>query len=407
VLYSPVVALAAWHVLASLVSRIHTAREVSAATTRASLLVSCVPALLSLALFVSPNYVYQREMVTRRVVCLDAASGKRLWQSDVFTTPPEAKFAGNSHATPTPSVVEDTIVASFGPGIAAFDLNGQLLWSKTFPHWIESSIYGAGSSPVTDGGAVFLTKDREYDAQQHSRVISYSLETGTELWSNTPQFAHDGYATPVVHDDGGRKLLLTLTSRNLVGYVVDSGAMAWRVKIPVSTPIPSLIAENGRLYVSGGKGGNGYTAAYQLRQNAPPDVLWTGHHSPADVSSPVLYKGRLFTISSTGIMMCYDAESGEVLWRHRVGSGLGAFYASLVAADDKVYAVRSNGTTYVIAAEDKFRLISESSLPGEIFASPAFAADCLFLRTVSSLYCIGSDDSVAAPHSDRVASLTR
>jgi hypothetical protein len=52
VLYSPVVALAAWHVLASLVSRIHTAREVSAATTRASLLVSCGcgPTLVEIAL---------------------------------------------------------------------------------------------------------------------------------------------------------------------------------------------------------------------------------------------------------------------------------------------------------------------------------------------------------------------
>jgi len=46
----------------------------------------------------------------------------------------------------------------------------------------------------------------------------------------------------------------------------------------------------------------------------------------------------------------------------------------------------------VIAAEDKFRLISESSLPEEIFASPAFAADCLFLRTVSALYCIGNEE---------------
>ena len=108
------------------------------------------------------------------------------------------------------------------------------------------------------------------------------------------------------------------------------------------------------------------------------------------MSSPVLYKGRLFTITSTGVMVCYDADSGDVIWRHRVGSRLGVFYASLMAAGDKVYAVRSNGTTYVIAAEDRFRLIAQSSLREEIFASPALAADCLFLRTTSALYCIGS-----------------
>jgi outer membrane protein assembly factor BamB len=391
VLYSPVVALAAWHLLESLVSRIRTGGEVEAVTNRGSRLVSSVPALLSIAFFVSPNYLYHAEMLTRRLVCLDTATGKRVWQTDVFTTPPEAKSALNSHATPTPTVVEDSIVVAFGPGIAVINLNGQLLWLKMFPNWIRNSVYGAGSSPISDGEVVFVTNDREYEAQEPSWVIAYSLKTGNELWSNRPQFAHDGYATPVIYDDGYRKLLLTLTSNTLVGYDLASGAMAWRLRIPVSVPIPSLIAERGKLYVTG-RMGDGYTAAYQLRQNAAPDELWTSHQSPADVSSPVLYKGRLFTISSTGIMVCYDAESGEIIWRQRVGSGLGVFYASLVAADDKVYAVSSNGTTYVIAVEDKFRLISESSLPEEIFASPAFAADCLFVRTASALYCIGNKD---------------
>jgi outer membrane protein assembly factor BamB len=388
VVYSPVVALAAWHLLESLVRRIQAAGEVRAVTTQGSRVVSSVPALLSLALFVSPNYLHNREMLTRRLVCLDTATGMRVWERDVFTTTAERKSAPNSHATPTPSVVEDSIVVAFGPGIAAFNLNGRLLWSKMFPQWIESSIYGAGSSPVTDGEAVFVTNDREYEAQQDSRVIAYSLKTGNELWSNTPQFAHDGYSTPVIYDDGYRRLLITITSNTVVAYDTASGAMAWRLKIPVSQAIPSPIVERGRLYVTGGR----VTAAYQLRQNAAPDELWMSNQSPNDVSSPVLYKGRLFTISSIGIMVSRDAGTGKIVWRERVGSRLGVFYASLVAADDKVYASRSNGTTYVIAVEDKFRLISQSSLPEEIFASPAFAADCLFLRTVAALYCIGSKD---------------
>jgi outer membrane protein assembly factor BamB len=385
VLYSPVVALASWHLFESLLSRIGGAAEVRAATTQGSRLVGSVPALLSFGLFVSPNYLQHNEMLTRRLVCLDTATGVRLWQTDVFTTAAERKSSLNSHATPTPSVVEDGIVAAFGPGIAVFNLNGRLLWSRTFPHWIENSIYGAGSSPVTDGEAVFVTNDREYEARRHSRVIAYSLKTGNELWSNTPQFARDGYSTPVIYYDGSRKLLLALTSGNLVAYDTASGVMAWRLKISVSQAVPSPIVEGGRLYVTGG---SGYTAAYQLRHNTAPAELWMSSQSPADVSSPVLYRGRLFTISSTGIMVCYDAGTGKIVWRQRVGSGLGVFYASLVAADDKVYAVRSNGTTYVIAVEDKFRLISESSLAEEIFASPAFAADCFFVRTVSALYCI-------------------
>jgi outer membrane protein assembly factor BamB len=90
-------------------------------------------------------------------------------------------------------------------------------------------------------------------------------------------------------------------------------------------------------------------------------------------------------------MVSYDARSGQVIWRQRLNSAGGNFYASLVAADDKVYAVSSSGTAYVVAARDTFRLVSESALPEEVFASPAISARCLLLRTTSALYCIGTN----------------
>jgi outer membrane protein assembly factor BamB len=388
-LYSPLVGLALWHALPYFVDLLRLRGRETTGTTERMPLASVVPAALSLAMFVSPNCLPPSEaVVTRRLVCVDAASGQKIWQTDAFTTKPETTSALNSYATPTPSVAGDTIVAAFGPGLAAFNLDGQLLWSKAFPGWIENSVYGAGSSPVVDEQSVFVTNDREIDAHRQSQVVAYSLKNGTELWRQSPQFAHDGYATSVTHHDGYHNLLLALTSKTVAAYVASTGDVAWQLKIPVEVPIPSLIADSNKLYVTGATGGGGYTAAYSLRQKAAPEELWRSNRSPADVSSPVLYKGRLFTITSTGIMVCYDAESGAVIWKQRVGSGLGVFYASLVAADDKIYAIRSSGTTYVIAAEDQFRLISESSLPEEIFASPAFGADCLLLRTTAALYCI-------------------
>jgi outer membrane protein assembly factor BamB len=297
----------------------------------------------------------------------------------------------NSYATPTPTVTGDRIVAAFGAGVAVLTTSGDLLWSRTFPEWIANSVYGAASSPVIHGDVVFIGHDREYEGNQPSRLTAYAVSTGEALWTTALEFAHDGYTTPVPSHDGHRTLLLTVTSKMLAAIVASTGELAWAVKTPIATPIPSLIAEDGKLYVTGGKGDQGYTAAFVLRQGEAPIELWRSARNPADVSSPVLYKGRLFTISSTGLMICYDAASGAVLWRQRIGSGLGVFYASLVAADDKVYATRSNGTTYVVGAEDRFRLISENSLPDDMFASPAFSADCLFLRTVTGLYCIRRD----------------
>jgi outer membrane protein assembly factor BamB len=386
VVYSPVAALAAWHLLACRVIGTPTASERDVHESRRC---CSVPVLLALGLFASPNYSSQRELVTRRLVCLDSTTGQRVWHTDVFTTPAETKARQNSYATPTPVLVEDGIVVSFGLGIAVVNRDGQLRWSKTFHRWIEGSVYGAGSSPVADGRAIYIVNDREFDARQPSRVTAYLITTGDELWSHAPSFAHDGYTTPVIHDDGDRSLLLTLTSHALVGYDTASGGIAWRLTTPIGQPVPSLIAEEGRLYVTGP---GGYTAAYELRRNSPPAELWTSRRNPADVSSPVLYQGRLYTITTGGIMVSYDATSGKTLLRQRLDPGLGGFYASLAAADDKVYAVRSDGTTFVVAVEDTFRVLSESSLSEEIFATPAFGAECLLLRTSSALYCIGATD---------------
>jgi outer membrane protein assembly factor BamB len=282
--------------------------------------------------------------------------------------------------------VDDGIAVSFGVGIAVINLDGELRWSRTFPNWIENSIYGAGSSPVADGDTIYVTSDREFNGAQPSRVIAYSVTTGEELWHQTPQFARDGYTTPVIYDDGDRTLLLALTSHALVAYDTATGAVTWKLTIPIGQPVPSLIVEQGRLYVTGA---GGHTAAYQLQKDTAPEQLWVSRRNPADVASPVLYRHRLYTISSTGIMVSYDAQSGAIIWRQRVDSGVGGFYASLVAADDKIYAVRSDGTTFVIAADDQFRVIATSSLSEDIFASPAFGPSCLFLRTASALYCIG------------------
>jgi outer membrane protein assembly factor BamB len=396
VLYSPVVAIAAWHLIVALMGR--GAPDASGATPREFRRLAAVPALLALAIFVKTNWLHGTETLTRRVVCFDLRTGERLWHTDVFTMPAETKASLNSHATPTPSVANGIIVAAFGPGIAGLSSEGRLLWSRTFSWWFENSVYGAASSPVTDGSAVYLANDREFEAREPSRVIGYSLQDGSELWNRSVPFAHDGYATPIIHGAGGAKLMLTVTSKHLVAYDLASGAMVWKTRIPIPQPIPSIVGNGDRLYVTGGRGAEGYTAAYRLREREPPVELWRSHRTPGDVSSPVVYKGRLYTVSSSGVMVAYDASSGAVLWRHRLGTGLGVFYASLVAVDNKLYAVRSNGTTYVVAAEDAFRLISESSLPEEIFASPAVTQDCLLLRTVSALYCIAADAALEGSH---------
>jgi len=68
-------------------------------------------------------------------------------------------------------------------------------------------------------------------------------------------------------------------------------------------------------------------------------------------------------------------------------------YSSPVAADGKIYYVKSDGTTYVINASDEFELLATNQLSdsGETFSgTPAISDGQIVIRSNRRLYCIGA-----------------
>jgi outer membrane protein assembly factor BamB len=96
-----------------------------------------------------------------------------------------------------------------------------------------------------------------------------------------------------------------------------------------------------------------------------------------------------------GVAQCWKADTGEEQWKQRVG---GTFSASLVLVGDRIYATDEAGRTCVFAADpNEFRLLAESQLGQEVFASPAICDGCIYQRVAfvsdgqrqEFLYCLG------------------
>jgi hypothetical protein len=64
----------------------------------------------------------------------------------------------------------------------------------------------------------------------------------------------------------------------------------------------------------------------------------------------------------------------------------GAFSASPVFADGRIYFLSEEGTSTVLAPGKEFRKLAASTLDGEILASMAVAEQSIFIRTGSHLY---------------------
>jgi hypothetical protein len=88
------------------------------------------------------------------------------------------------------------------------------------------------------------------------------------------------------------------------------------------------------------------------------------------------------------VLTVLDAKNGTpVLDRVRL-PGQTSFYASPVAAADRVYLVDRQGTTLVLKRSDRLEVLATNRLDDTIDASPAIAGKQLFLRGEKYLYCI-------------------
>ena len=92
-------------------------------------------------------------------------------------------------------------------------------------------------------------------------------------------------------------------------------------------------------------------------------------------------------VTDTGVVACVDAESGDEVWKGRLG---GTHVASPITANGLIYFFSEEGDVTVIRAADKFEVVAKNKLKEGTRASLAAADGKLYLRSFTHLYCIGN-----------------
>jgi len=107
-------------------------------------------------------------------------------------------------------------------------------------------------------------------------------------------------------------------------------------------------------------------------------------------SSPVLAKGRVYMTNEDGELACVNAESGALLWKHKLASD--QVHASPLFAADKLYVPMNNGSFYILQPEDAGpKVLDQDQLEGNCLGQPALANGRLYVHTTSKLYCFGTN----------------
>jgi outer membrane protein assembly factor BamB len=152
--------------------------------------------------------------------------------------------------------------------------------------------------------------------------------------------------------------------------------------------VSSPIVAGGLVFISSGVGGNGkyLVAARPGSEGSPPTEAYRLQQSIPNVPTPVVAGDILFLWHDRGYVSCYDVSTGERHFLERVG---GNFHSSPVRIGDRIFCASREGEMVVLAADREFKVLARNALDEPCHATPAVAHNRLYVRTESTLLCIG------------------
>jgi outer membrane protein assembly factor BamB len=119
-------------------------------------------------------------------------------------------------------------------------------------------------------------------------------------------------------------------------------------------------------------------------------VQWIGGRAAA---RPLYLDGRVYLVKGGGMVSSFDAKTGEPYYtQERIGA-VGSYYASPVAAGDRLYLASLPGKLTVLRAWGGMpEVLHQGDFGERIFATPTLAGRNLYVRTEKRLYAFGADE---------------
>lgn len=325
------------------------------------------------------------------LLCVDRKTGKILWQRTAkIATPHEGvhqtygSFASNSPVTDGKDVY-----AFFGSrGIYCYDMKGNLVWQKDFGVQLRMKMaFGEGMAPVLSGDKLILVFDHEGD----SFMLALDKVNGKELW-RVSRDEKTNWAAPLVVEYGGRKQVVVSATKKVRGYDLETGKLIWECAGLGANTIPQPVSHGDLVYVMSGYNNPNLMAIRLGREGdltGTDAVVWSQAKGNSYTPSPVLYDDKLYVLTDTGMVSCYNARTGAAYYSQVRLPKTYSFKSSPVGANGKLYLASENEDVIVLRMGERYEVLATNTMMDQTFiATPAITGGEIFLRSKTRLYCI-------------------
>jgi outer membrane protein assembly factor BamB len=348
-------------------------------------------------------YVFAREGGDEILRCLDAATGKELWQ-DKYEAQPVTGIAaggrgGGDFAGPrsSPAVADGKIVTLGGRGtLSCVDAaTGKKLWRKDDFKGSVPKFFVSSSPIVVDGLCI-----AQLGGERDGGIVAYDLATGNEKWKWTGNGPAN--ASPALLTVDGAKVIVAETAAKVVGIGAADGKLLWET--PFSTQqmqynAASPMVDGQTVIYSGTARGMKAVKFDKQGDGLAAKEVWSNARNSLQFSTPVLKDGMVYGISQSNEFFCLNAQDGKIAWTAPAGQGGGGGgggggmrggrggYGCIVDAGPVLLALTPTGQLTVLepSAKEFKQLAKYKVSDSATYAYPIVAGNRVYVKDSDSL----------------------
>lgn len=325
------------------------------------------------------------------VLSLDRRTGKILWQRTAkIATPHEgAHQQYGSFASNSPVTDGKYVYAFFGSrGVYCYDLKGTLVWQRDFGIQLRMKMaFGEGMAPVLAGDKLILVFDHEGD----SFIVALDTATGKDVWK-VARDEKTNWAAPLVVDYKGRTQIVVAATKKVRAYDLKDGSLIWQCTGLGANTIPQPARLGDLVFVMSGYQNPKLMAIRLGREGdltGTDAVVWSETRGLSYTPSPVVFDGKLYALTDTGMLSCFNAQTGQPYYHQARLPKAYSFKSSPVGVNGKLYMASENEDVIVVRMGETFEVLATNTMKDETFiATPAIAGGEIYLRSQKRLYCV-------------------
>lgn len=328
------------------------------------------------------------------IVCLDARTGKEVWAHDAAASYLDKQRHGpGPRGTPTFENGKLYCLLPMGELLCLSAAEGKLLWQTDMfqvtgavNHAGEFFYWGISQSPLLESDLVIV----QPGGSKNNSVAAFHKETGKLAWSTGDDPA--GYASPIVITVAGRRQLICLTGQSVLGLDPVSGKRLWRHGFgnKFNATCASPVWADDLLFVSAAYGTG--CVALQIKQQGDQWTVreqWKKKDLQNLFATSMVLDGHIYGCHGdlgAIFLRCLELKTGQMKWEERQPAR-----CSLLAVEGHLLCLGERGSLRFIEANPK-RYVLKGELPDLLtfrsWAAPALADKKLYLRDQKQVICL-------------------